>query len=295
MIQQRQHLGFADAGACDAVFEGVLRQRGPELLLFAGVVGELLLGGADADPLRALESDGERRGGLDAQQDEALAVELDLVEPEVDARFEQARPPSLDGLVADLAVARVDGGADRGAGRIVDAPDDPAGVLAEQGGGVGEGAHVLADILGFGVAALELDPLALRLREQAAERGFEGHASPSEQQLQLHAIAVPLGCPIRLMRVVTRQVPQRRRDSNPALRLQPLGLLACLLRKTSHLAKRVAWQERVLLAGEDVHLVPLGERRQTVWGVDLRSGMDPNRQPWITCRRRMRTPTSSYG
>ena len=66
---------------------------------------------------------------------------------------------------------------------------------------------------------------ALHLSKQIAECGCEGHVPHSEQQAQLHAIPIPLCCPIRLMFVATRQVSQRRRNSNPALRLQPLGLL----------------------------------------------------------------------
>lgn len=45
-------------------------------------------------------------------------------------------------------------------------------LLAVQGSGVRERAQLLADLLGAGVIAFELDPLALALREQRGERGI---------------------------------------------------------------------------------------------------------------------------
>jgi hypothetical protein len=101
------------------------------------------------------------RGRWNLKEDILGPTELDFMDPKIDPGTQEARQPTLQRLVADFCLTRLERCTDKLVGSVSHSPNEETGLFPVQGGGVGESGEVFADLLRIGVILLELDPLGL--------------------------------------------------------------------------------------------------------------------------------------
>src|SRR6185295_1590808 len=162
VVEKREGLGRWHRAFGDPLLKSALPgERGPELALLFGIVPELLLVAADPHVLGVLEADRRMSGSRDLEEHEGSRLPLDLMDPEIDSREQQAREPALELFIPDPGGPRAKSGPYQLMGAVGDSPNDEAGLLAMEGCGVGERRQVLADLHRIGVVPLELHPFRL--------------------------------------------------------------------------------------------------------------------------------------
>lgn len=174
IIQQREHLRRVHPLHRLQFLERRRRENPPQLPLQIGIVFQLLTIRPDPDELDGGKLRRLARRARNLQQDDRLAFELELVEPEMQARIQQAEQPVLQILIALLGLSWFEHCACHLVRAILDAPNEVGVGLAVQGGGIAQRRDVFADVLRIGHVLFELQPAGFRRQlAQLVDQSYE--------------------------------------------------------------------------------------------------------------------------
>ena len=194
-VQQRQHRVCAGESSGNAGLPSVGPQFVPQRPQAVGIVGQPRRGAADAVVGGSLELHRRRGGGGHFQQHDSPLRMLDGLKGERHARPQPLIQPELERLALVSCRGRLEGRADDRMIGVANAPDDVAGILPGNPGGVRDAGDQFADHGRIVVVLLELGQRRLgRLRPQLVDQ----REPPLVLARQVHGVNQnPVKCCIR--------------------------------------------------------------------------------------------------